>query len=204
MAPARGVHSVAPMATIAPGPRPTDPDRVRDVVVAFVDIVAFTGLSERVTPERLGAVAARLERAAVRAARPPASFVKLVGDAAMIVAPDPEPVVEAVVDMLAVARRDPRLPPLHAGVAAGPALHHRGDWLGIPVNVASHLTARAAPGELLATHAVADETAARFRWKRLGAQHVDGVHDPVELSVLGPGPCRAARGGPAWPQIPKP
>src|SRR4051794_8224528 len=182
------------MATTAPGPRTTDLDRVRDVVVAFVDIVGFTDLSERLPPERLGAVAERLERAAIRAARPPASFVKLAGDAAMIVASDPEPVVEAVTELLARARRDPRLPALHAGAAAGPALHHRGDWLGIPVNVASHLTALAAPGELLTVRAVADATSARFRWKRLGAQPVDGVHDAVELFVLDPGPCRAVPG----------
>ena len=190
------------MTTMAPDARPTDLDRVRDVAVAFVDIVAFTRLSERLPPERLGAVAARLEHAAIRAARPPTKFVKLVGDAAMIVAPDPEPLVEAVVELLELARRDPRLPKLHAGLATGPALHHRGDWLGSPVNIASHLTTLAGPGELLAVRHAADETTARFRWKHVGACEIDGVEHPVEISALEARACRAARGALASAQTP--
>jgi adenylate cyclase len=196
MASRRGARTVAAMATIAPGPRTTGLDRVRDVAIAFIDIVAFTDLSERVPPERLGAVAARLERAAIRAARPPVDFVKLTGDAAMIVGPHAEPVVDAVVELLELAQRDPRLPALHAGIAEGPALRHHGDWLGSPVNVASHLTTIAGPGELLALGPVADQTGARYRWRRLGAREIDGVHGAVELSVLAlHGDLRIRRGG---------
>ncbi len=50
------------------------------MTVAFADLVGFTALGERDSPERLGEVAAHLADAAADAVRPPVRLVKVVGD----------------------------------------------------------------------------------------------------------------------------
>ncbi|MDQ3729400.1 MAG: adenylate/guanylate cyclase domain-containing protein, partial [Actinomycetota bacterium] len=60
-----------------------------EIAVAFADLVGFTKLGQRVPPEELGGVAGRLEQLAVDAAEPPVRLVKTIGDAAMLVSPEP-------------------------------------------------------------------------------------------------------------------
>ena len=69
---------------------------VQPVAVGFVDIVGFTRLGEDVSPDDVGAVVRRFERAVADAVEPPVRLVKTIGDAAMLVAPEPAPVVESV------------------------------------------------------------------------------------------------------------
>ena len=59
------------------------------ITVGFVDIVGFTKLGEDVAPEDLGPVVRSFERAVADAADPPVRLVKTIGDAAMLVAPEP-------------------------------------------------------------------------------------------------------------------
>jgi adenylate cyclase len=61
------------------------------VTVGFVDIVGFTELGEEVPPEELGAMVRGFERTVEDAARAPVRLVKTIGDAAMLVAPEPGP-----------------------------------------------------------------------------------------------------------------
>src|SRR5215210_6787436 len=70
------------------------------ITVGFVDIVGFTKLGEDVGPEDLGAVVRRFERAVGDATEPPVRLVKTIGDAAMLVAPEPGPVVATVVSLV--------------------------------------------------------------------------------------------------------
>ena len=70
------------------------------VTVGFVDIVGFTKLGEDVEPEDLGAVVRSFERAVADAVEPPVRLVKTIGDAAMLVAPEPAPVVDTVVRLV--------------------------------------------------------------------------------------------------------
>ena len=70
------------------------------ITVGFVDIVGFTKLGEDVAPEDLGPVVRSFERAVADAAEPPVRLVKTIGDAAMLVAPEPGPVVETVLGLV--------------------------------------------------------------------------------------------------------
>ncbi len=84
------------------------------VTVAFVDIVGFTRLGEDVAPEDLGAVVRGFERAVADAVEAPVRLVKTIGDAAMLVAPEPQPLVDAVLGLVDRSREDDGTPMLVA------------------------------------------------------------------------------------------
>ena len=65
--------------------------------------------------------------------------MKLIGDAVMLVSPEPEPMLESTLRLVEIAGEDEDFPPLRAGIACGQAVHRWGDWFGTPVNLASRL-----------------------------------------------------------------
>ena len=125
---------------------------LRQVWVAFADMVGFTRLGERIDPHDLGGLVTRLTDLALETVAAPVRLVKTIGDAAMLVSPVPGPLVEAALTL--VERADEQgdgFPPLRAGLAGGVALSRGGDWYGRPVNLASRVTAVARAGSVLAT-----------------------------------------------------
>ncbi len=66
-----------------------------DLTVCFADLVEFTRLGEEIAPEELGSVAGRFEQMAIEVAVPPVRLVKMIGDAAMLVSSEPEPLLSA-------------------------------------------------------------------------------------------------------------
>jgi class 3 adenylate cyclase len=75
---------------------------------------------------------------------------KWLGDGVMLVSPEAEGVVTAVVAVQERFRRDGRLA-LRAGIAAGPVILLEGDdYVGRAVNLASRLCDHAAAGQVLA------------------------------------------------------
>ncbi|HEV2812687.1 MAG TPA: adenylate cyclase regulatory domain-containing protein [Solirubrobacteraceae bacterium] len=153
-------------------------EEARDVTVCFADLVGFTRFGETVPPAELGAAGRRLTELAVQAAEPPVRLVKMIGDAAMLVSPHPEPLVRAA---LALAHGDADLPPVRVGVASGTAVAHCGDWLGTPVNLASRITGVARPDSVLASREVREATRDAFDWSRAGTRRLKGVREPVAL-----------------------
>jgi adenylate cyclase len=149
------------------------------VTVGFVDIVGFTRLGEDVAPDDVGNVIRTFERAVGEAVEPPVRLVKTIGDAAMLVAPEPAAVVDAVVGL--VERSRDEAPLLRGGVASGDALPRAGDWYGRPVNIASRITTLARPGSVLATREVRDAGGTGYRWSSAGARSLKGVDGPVRL-----------------------
>lgn len=149
----------------------------REVTVCFADLVGFTRFGESADLVEVTGAGRRLTDAAVDAARPPVRLVKMIGDAAMFVSPEPEPLVRAA---LALVEQDSALP-LRAGIASGKAVAHCGDWLGAPVNLASRVTELARPGAVLTTRSVHDAVAERFEWSRAGSRRLKGVREPVSL-----------------------
>ena len=149
----------------------------REVTVCFADLVGFTRFGESVAPTELSVAGRRLTDMAVEVARPPVRLVKMIGDAAMLVGPEPEPVVRAALELVA---HDTELP-LRAGIAWGTAVAHCGDWLGAPVNLASRVTGVARPGSVLVTRDVRDRTRDGFGWSRAGQHRLKGVREPVSL-----------------------
>lgn len=155
----------------------------RQITVAFADLVGFTRLGEAVPPEDLEQLANRLADLARDVAVPPVRFVKTIGDAVMLVCPDPVPLLDAVLKLVEVTDTDSDLPRLRAGVACGQAVSRAGDWFGSPVNMASRVTGVARPGAVLVAESVRDAVgeSAGFSWAFAGARHLKGIKGEVKL-----------------------
>jgi adenylate cyclase len=154
-------------------------DSGRDCAVAFADLVGFTELGETIPVEELGSVAGRLSRLAEDVIEPPVKIVKEIGDAVMLVSPDPAPLVEAGLRLVEGSEGEDGLPAIRAGIAYGPAVNRWGDWYGPTVNVASRLTNRARPLSVLATEAVRESTGRDFQWSFAGEKKLKGLSSPV-------------------------
>jgi adenylate cyclase len=150
----------------------------RDVTVAFADMAGFTALSDRLAIDDLGRIAARFEDLVTAVAEPPVRLVKVLGDGAMFAGDDAGAVVAAQLELVAAAV-DEELPPVHAGVAHGPALHSAGDWLGRTVNLAARLCTVAPPWTVLATREVRAASGARLGWEDAGVYELRGIGEPV-------------------------
>jgi adenylate cyclase len=155
----------------------------REVAVCFADLVGFTRLGEEVPADELGHLALRLEVLAGGIARPPVKLVKTIGDAVMLAAPEPEPLLGAALELLGAADEEGQeFPQLRAGAAMGEAVPRAGDWFGRPVNLASRITGIARPGSLLAEGQLRDAVGdGGLRWSFAGERHLRGIRQPVPL-----------------------
>jgi adenylate cyclase len=149
------------------------------ITVGFVDIVGFTKLGEDVEPEDLGTVVRSFERAVADAVEPPVRLVKIIGDAAMLVAPEAGPVVDTVVGL--VERSNEQEPLLRGGVACGEGLARAGDWYGRPVNLAARLTGFARRGSVVTSKEVRDTAGDGYDWSAAGSRRFKGVRGTVDV-----------------------
>jgi adenylate cyclase len=152
------------------------------VNVSFADLVGFTKLGENLPPDEIGRVAGRLGRIAADIAEPPVRLVKTIGDAAMLVSPEAEPLVQATIALVRAADDEgEEFPQLRAGIARGEAIGRGGDWYGRPVNVASRVTGVARPGSVLVTEEVKDETEDAFSYSFAGKRRLKNVKGQLPL-----------------------
>ncbi len=155
-----------------------------EIAVAFADLVGFTSLGERLEAGEIGELSERLGSLAASVADAPVRLVKLIGDAAMLVAPDPEALLEATLKLVEAVEADDEMPPLRAGAATGQALARGGDWYGRPVNLASRITAHARPDSVLLTAELRDaigKDGEAYRFSRAGRRHFKGIKGEVPL-----------------------
>ena len=154
------------------------------VTAGFVDIVGFTKLGEDVPAEDVGNVIRRFERAVAEAVEPPVRLVKTIGDAAMLVAPEPKPVVDAVLGLVERSNEEPPL--LRGGIASGEGLSRAGDWYGRPVNLASRLTDFARRGSVVTSKEVRDAVGDGYNWSEAGSRRFKGVRGTVDVYRVRP------------------
>ena len=152
----------------------------QDTAVAFADLVGFTSLGESAPVEELSGVAGRLGELTGELVDHPVRFVKQIGDAVMLVSPDTDRLLDAVVRLVDVTCADDDFPPMRAGVAFGPAVNRWGDWYGAPVNLASRLAARARPASVLASDEVRERAGDGWSWSPTGPKKIKGLSSPVK------------------------
>ena len=119
--------------------------------------------------------------AALKAVR----VAKWLGDGAMLVSVEMEPAVEAIVDI--ERRIDESGSPLalRAGIATGPVILFEGDdYIGQSVNLASRLCDLAHPHEVLAPASMVSSLLVNTRAVAIGARHISGFAQPIELVRL--------------------
>ena len=153
-----------------------------DLAVCFADMVEFTRLGEEIAPEELGSVAGRFEEMATAVAEPPVRLVKMIGDAAMLVSVEPEPMLEATLRLIAAAEEEgSEFPWLRAGIASGPTLPQSGDYYGRAVNLASRITGIARPGSVLVDATTKDRVDGSFAYSFAGERRFKGIDTGVKL-----------------------
>ncbi len=153
-----------------------------EIAVAFADLVDFTKLGERIPVEELGRVATRLEEMASEVARSPVRLVKLIGDAAMLVSPEPQALAEAALSLVEAADAEGEdFPPLRAGLAFGAAVGQGGDYYGHPINLASRITEIARPASVLASEEAREAIGDGFHYSFAGERSLKGIKGRVRL-----------------------
>jgi adenylate cyclase len=154
----------------------------QEVTACFADMVGFTKLGEELPPEDLGALTGRLGELASEVAESPVRLVKMIGDAAMLVSPDPDALLSAALELVERSENEGEsFPPLRAGLACGPALARAGDWYGRPVNLASRITAIAYPASVLVSEEVRETVSNGFDWSFAGERRLKGIDGKVRL-----------------------
>lgn len=157
------------------------------LAVGFADLVGWTPLSAGLSPAELGPAVADLEReAAERATAGGARLVKSMGDAVLIVGPDPVAVVDVLLDLAGAVHRHPVLTEVRGAVTYGDVVARDGDYFGTEVNVAARAVPVAAPGTVVVTDPVAAALAAAGRpAEPLGEADLKGIDVPVALLLAG-------------------
>lgn len=161
--------------------------RETELAVGFVDLVGYTALSARVDPVGLDEVLDAFEERVVEVggSAEQVDLVKFLGDAAMLVSPDPLHLADTLLDM--VERTDDLAEaPLRAGMAVGETLVREGDYFGPAVNMAARLTDQARPWAVLADDGLAEILGGRFATARTGPLRIRGVGVRRPVRVLRP------------------
>jgi adenylate cyclase len=160
------------------------PRPVRAPAIAFLDLSGYTRLTEEVGDDEAAGLADRFaEVATERVESKGGRVVKLLGDGAMFHFSDPAGAVRAGLDLVEATPSE-GLPPSHFGVHVGPVIFRDGDYFGRTVNIASRVTDRAGPGQVLATAEAAREAEAPdLVFEEAGEALLKGVASPVALYV---------------------
>lgn len=155
----------------------------------FADLAGFTALTEAHGDTDASALAHQFE-AVVRERLPDgARLVKMIGDAAMVVAEDELAILLMARDLITAVEELPGRPAVRIGVHRGEAVERGGDYWGHAVNVAARLAARAEPCEILTTEAVtlridSLSAPADLILEPLGGQQLRNVSETLELFAV--------------------
>jgi adenylate cyclase len=171
----------------------TGPSEVSDIPaqlpvgVLFADLARFTPLTEAMGDTVAAQVVDRFSTI-VRATVNPwhGRVVKQIGDAFMLVFPEPRCAVECGLEIEARTAVEPQFPAVRLGAHWGEVLYREGDYVGATVNVASRVAAAAQPHELLVTAAMREhvEDLPGTEFIPLGRRALKGIAEDIELYAI--------------------
>lgn len=122
------------------------------LAAGFTDLVAFSKLVDKLAESELSNLIARFEAIVMDVCVDTGvRLVKIVGDSALFVSPEPVRALQAALAILDRIQSDEILPAVRAGLDYGAVVPRAGDYFGRPVNVASRISDVARPGTLVAS-----------------------------------------------------
>lgn len=158
--------------------------------VGFADLVSYTRLSQKLEERELAALVERFgRRSADVVAGGGGRLIKTVGDEVLFVADTPAAAATIGLELAETMAEDPVLPDVRVGIATGTVLTRMGDVFGRTVNLASRLTALAAPGTVL----VDSETAAALEGHEGFALDAERTRAVRGMGLVRPGVVRRSR-----------
>jgi class 3 adenylate cyclase/YHS domain-containing protein len=109
--------------------------------------------------------------------------VKQIGDAFMLVFPEPRSAVSCALAIEGETAAEPQFPAVRAGIHWGAALYREGDYVGANVNIASRLADAAERHQVLVSSAVRKESAGApgVEFASAGKRRLKGVTKEVEV-----------------------
>jgi adenylate cyclase len=169
---------------------PTNDPRIR-ATFAFVDVAGFTALTEahggEAAADLVDKLTTLLQGCVER--HPQASILEIVGDAALLMCPEPAAAVEMIGALLTSAAAEDHFPILRAGLHHGSVTPRNGRYFGTTLNLAARVAAMARGGQVLATTDVAAAaTGMGVAARSLGLHELRNLPDPVEIFELCVGP----------------
>jgi adenylate cyclase len=153
---------------------------------AFVDLCGFTGYTVTEGDGRATSVLSGF-RATVReiGSRRGVRIAKWLGDGAMLVGVDPEPLVSAVLEVEHRIDDHGSLLPIRAGLHRGPVILFEGDdYIGTPVNLAARLCDAAGPRQVLAAPSFCEVSPPWVGGSEPYLVAIAGFREPVEVVRL--------------------
>ncbi len=157
--------------------------------IAFIDLASFTPLAEAMGD---AAAADVLERFAGIVRHSTGAWggrvVKQIGDAFMLVFPEPRSALACALEVNARASKESHFPAVCCGIQWGSVLYREGDYVGSNVNIASRLAAEAKRHQVLITAEVRREVAGLpdVEFVRLGKRRLKGLTGELELFEVRP------------------
>jgi class 3 adenylate cyclase/YHS domain-containing protein len=155
----------------------------------FIDLAGFTALTEAHGDEDAADLAVRFLQLTEHELGPQDRVVKSIGDAVLVVSPDPAAAIAFCRRVLERIDREPNFPVPRTGIHYGPAAEREGDYFGTTVNLTARIAAQAFGGQVLATSAVADQARTEgVAVVDLGTFGLKNIAEDVHLFELHIGP----------------
>jgi len=156
------------------------------VALGFVDLVGSTAWGEALSLRDQSLALTRFESAAwTSAVLGGGRVIKMIGDEVFFAAPSAEAACRIALEICRATAADEVLPPARGSVGVGPATPREGDYFGPLVNLLSRLVKAGAPGEVVATEAVAAAVPSEsFLLRPLQSVVLRGIAEPVPACVV--------------------
>ena len=160
------------------GPNHATDDAMATVV--FVDLAGFSAIADVFGDAAAIGVLDLFETLVRDSVGEDGKLVKWIGDEAMLLFPEPDLALQALSRLLPACRAEKRIPLTRCGLNHGPVVRRGNDVFGSTVNIASRITALAAPGQLVATRPIAEVAKARAD-KGVVFYAIDEEEEPADV-----------------------
>ncbi len=158
--------------------------------IVFIDLSSFTPMTEAMGDVAAAHVLERFSEIVRRSVAPwGGRVVKQIGDAFMLVFPEPRSAVACALEIESRSADEPQFPAVRAGIHWGQVLYREGDYVGSNVNIASRLANDAGRHQILVTGEVRKAAAGLpgVEFVRLGKRRLKGLAESLVVFEVRPG-----------------